>query len=448
MDSKLAEVVLTPPSARRGPLSHLEDRPFDVAIVGLGTAGAAAAALCAQGGLRVVGFDRRPLDQTGARWVNGVPAWAFQEAGFAPPSGPELRGSGHAFHLVAGWGPERVVIEDTGVLEVDMRHLVSRLQGHARQAGAHLMGEVRVEARSDEGLQTSDGQVRARWIVDASGHGGAGLVQGPTVARESLCAAAQEVRAVQDPEGASAFFRQHGVAQGETLCFSGVAGGYSILNVRLDGDHVSLLTGTLPASGHVSGKALLDGFVAEHPWIGERAFGGSRAIPLRRPADRLVSGGVALLGDAACQVFTAHGSGIGSGMVAARVLADALVSGAGLEAYGVGWMRRWGGLHAAYDVFRRLSETLTVDDVRTSMGTGLLAPATTRDAMAQRWPSPGPVAAASAVLGALRAPRLGRRFAGAIAKMMRLRGLYARYPSDPGRVDTWSRRVNRYVPES
>ena len=49
----------------------------DVAIVGAGTAGAAAAALCAQRGLSVVCLDSKPLDGAGARWLNGVPLSAF-----------------------------------------------------------------------------------------------------------------------------------------------------------------------------------------------------------------------------------------------------------------------------------------------------------------------------------------------------------------------------------
>jgi len=45
----------------------------DVAIVGAGTAGAAAAALCAQRGMSVVCIERRPLDEAGARWCERRP---------------------------------------------------------------------------------------------------------------------------------------------------------------------------------------------------------------------------------------------------------------------------------------------------------------------------------------------------------------------------------------
>ena len=57
----------------------------DVVVVGAGTAGAAAAAFCAERGLKTICVERAPLDRAGAAWVNGVPAWAFSRAGLAQP---------------------------------------------------------------------------------------------------------------------------------------------------------------------------------------------------------------------------------------------------------------------------------------------------------------------------------------------------------------------------
>ena len=49
------------------------------------------------------------------------------------------------------------------------------------------------------------------------------------------------------------------------MLFTGVAGGYSIVNVRRYGDRVYLLTGSIPADGQPSGKQLLDRFVTIYP---------------------------------------------------------------------------------------------------------------------------------------------------------------------------------------
>ncbi|RMH41721.1 MAG: FAD-binding protein [Deltaproteobacteria bacterium] len=415
----------------------------DVAIVGAGTAGAAAAALCARRGLRVVCVDRRPLDAAGARWVNGVPAAAFDAAGIARPTGAECRGTGAPFHLVAGWGPQRLVLRDHGVWEVDMRLLVARLQDAAREAGAVLAGGVRATAAGGGALHTDRGTVRAAAIVDASGLAGARLLGQPAVRRTDLCAAAQAVFAVDDRAAAEDFFARHGVSPGDTLCFTGIHGGFSILNVRLAGGDLSVLTGSIPALGHPSGEHILRAFAAEHAWIGARRFGGARAIPLRRPYDRLAADGVAALGDAACQVFPAHASGIGAGLVAARMLADALADGRGVDTYAVRWQRTHGGLLAAYDVFRRLSQALTADELARLIEKGIMDPDLAAAGLAQRAPVPSPASLPGKLVGLLTEPVLAARMADALARMVAVRALYAAYPRRPADRPAWSRRVAR-----
>jgi flavin-dependent dehydrogenase len=423
----------------------------DVAIVGAGTAGAAAAALCAERGLRTVCVDRAPLAGAGAAWVNGVPAWMFARAGIAEPTGDELRGGGQRVRLHAGWGPRHLVIDGHGVLDVDMRLLVKRLQDLAQQSGAVLAGDTVVHGvDAPSSLCTSRGTVAARVIVDASGLAGARLLDQPRVPAEDLCAAAQEVRRITDAAGARAFFAAHGAAPDEGLCFAGIAGGFSVLNLRCEGDEVSLLTGSIPARGHPSGTAILARFVAEQPWIGARVFGGARAIPLRRPFDRLAGAGgrIALLGDAGGQVFPAHGSGIGAGLVAARLLADALAGGGDAHAYACAWQRQCGGLLASYDLFRRFSITLTLDDLDRMMALGLMDAALARHAL-QQTPARLPLAAVPGKLAALaRAPRLAARLGGVVARMLVVRALYARYPESAAQLPAWSQRVARVLGES
>ena len=171
------------------------------------------------------------------------------------------------------------------------------------------------------------------------------------------------------PAGAATFLREWRARDGETVCFTGVAGGYSIVNVRVHGHEVSLLTGSIPANGVPSGLKLLEDFAARHDWIGGAVFGGARALPLRRPWEVIGRGAVALVGDAAGQMFSAHGSGIAMELLAARGLADALADGSGCWGYNVAFQRRYGGRLAASDLFRRLSASLGPDDVRALIAT-------------------------------------------------------------------------------
>jgi len=413
----------------------------DLAIVGAGTAGAALAALAAEAGISVVCLERRRLSEAGARWVNGVPGWAFDEAGIERSSGSELRGAGHTFHLLAGWGPKGLALPDHELLEVDMRMLVERLQARAQSAGARLVGETRVTAIEGRRLHTTAGPVDAHWVVDASGFAGARLLDQPRVSASDLCAAAQEVRTVTDLPAAREFFERHAVRPGETLCFTGVAGGFSVVNVRLDSEGVSILTGSIPGDGHVSGVELLARFVADHPWVGDVIFGGARAIPLRRPLDRLVQGNVALIGDAACQVFSAHGSGIGAGLVAARMLTDVLSTGRPLHAYATEWQRRFGGLFAAYDAFRRFSQRLGPRELERMLDSGLLDVDSALAGLGQRLPRLKPTQVRRALRGVLAERRIAFDLTKTLVRTGAALAHYARYPDEPAALPSWSRRA-------
>ncbi len=385
----------------------------DVCIVGLGTAGAAAAAQCAKRGLKVIGLERRSLEQAGARWVNGVPRSAFDRSGIPRPVAPELRGEAGVFHLVAGWGPERLSLYDDEVLEVDMRHLVARLQDTARQHGAQLRADVQVTGleRAVGGqaaaLETSAGPLAARYYVDASGLSGAGLLPGTALPAGDLCAAAQQVHAVVDLDAAQRFFRSHHAAPEDALCFTGLAGGYSILNVRLHcqggaAPEVGILTGTLPSLGFPSGKQLLDSFVAEHSWIGDKLFGAARAIPLRAPAKALVHGNVAGIGDSVSQVFAAHGSGIGVQLESSKLLAEAIAAG-DLQRYSAAWHAQFGATFRVYDWFRRFSQTLSDQELRRLLGSGLLDANSVLSGLRQELP------AATGILSVKKIARLARQ---------------------------------------
>src|SRR4051794_11882833 len=101
----------------------------DVIVVGAGSSGAALAGFLAERGLKVVCVEQRPLAEAGARWINGIPRAAFVEAGVALPTGEESDGVPAPFHLVAAG--KHVLVPTHDVIEVDMRHLVARLQARA-----------------------------------------------------------------------------------------------------------------------------------------------------------------------------------------------------------------------------------------------------------------------------------------------------------------------------
>lgn len=435
-------------------------RSFDALVVGAGTAGAATALHLARRGLRTALLDARAFSEAGARWVNYVPAWMFDAAGIAPPAPPELRTSTSPMTVCVGGA--RVTVAENPCLAVDMRALVGRLQREAfaagveRFEGTHIHKVVCTAGRPVE-VETSAGQVRAALFVDASGVNGVLRRQVPALARDCptvdrahLCSAAQEVRAVVDRDAAAAWSAHHRLAPDEILSYPGVAGGYSTLNFSVDASftHVDLLTGCIVGEGY-TGTSLIERAVREHRWIGPRVFGGAGVIPLRRPYDRLTAAGVALVGNAGCQVFPAHGSGIGIGLVAARSLAEAACHGGDpgdegrLWAWQAAFHAEHGALLAAYDLFRRLTQSLDAADFGRLLRAGLVNPRQLELGLAQRMPVIGLDEVAGFVRAARLHPTLAAKAARSLAGMPALTALYQAHPTRPSRraLRLWSRGV-------
>jgi len=417
----------------------VSEHEVDVVVVGMGSAGAAAARFLASSGRRVLAIDKREAGATGARWVNAVPRWCFEAATVTAPSGDELfggvsAGPDHAFHLVAPDGKSRLALRSPPVLHVDMRRLCDRLVHEAREAGVEPWpgrvsgGQVRCDRVRALRVSTDRGEttVRTRLVVDASGIGGAIRSRVPQLARicpdpepEHRCVAAQFQFAVRDPAGLEAFLAAQEAQLGHDVAFPGVAGGFSTLTVfsTRARDVVGVLTGSIPSIGAQDARDVLDRFVASQPWIGERLWGGRGAIPVRRPYDVLARSGVALIGDAACQVHAAHGSGVGMGLLAARALSDAASaaddpgSDAVLARYEALFQGAHGGLLAAADAFRRFVQAASAADLSALIAEGLLDERLAMDALAQRPTRPDVRLALGIAPRAARAPRLAMRFA-------------------------------------
>lgn len=418
----------------------------DLIIVGLGTAGAAAAALCAERGLRVVGLERRSLDASGARWVNGVPRWIFEHCGLASPGPGESHATGVPFHMLAQRGPERSVITGHDLMEVEMPALTQRLLAKAARHGAVLLEQV-------EDVQVQGGSVSARvgtstaeWaagtVVDASGLQGLKLLRGEQDPGP-LCAAAQQKRALVDPQAARAFFDAHGVPPDQTLCFTGVAGGYSILNVQLHGGKVSLLAGSVPALGHPSGLKIIQAFAREQAWIGEPLDGGARVIPLGAPLPCVGRAQQVALGDAAGMVFSAHGSGIGQQLLAAHLLAETLAQGGDSWAFNRRWQRERAGALCAIVAFRAFSQSLSGEELRALMASGVMGANLSRATLVQQDPVLSASQAIAAVKGLATLPSLARRMVPTLARMEALKAHHKRYPRHPEGLASWQQQRAR-----
>ncbi|MBX3287587.1 MAG: NAD(P)/FAD-dependent oxidoreductase [Actinobacteria bacterium] len=437
----------------------------DVVVVGAGTAGTQAALQLARTGRSVVLVDRRPAGQGGARWCNGVVAWQFARAGLAPPQRPELRADGGPVHLLSPSRAHRVRIDDSPIAEADMRLLGQRLWSDAEAAGVDLRWGVRgirvhVEWGRPRAITGSvDGEevrFEAALFVDASGRTGVLRDAVPALAAwcppaqpADLCSAQHLILEVDDADGARRFLKEVEAEPGEAVDHLGLAGGYSVAVIRVEEslEEVSVLVGTLAEGGHGSGPDLMRRIRHEHPWMGRSVFGGGALIPLRRTYDRLAVPGLALVGDAGAQVMAVHGSGIGFGLIAGKVLAEATAghvdpgSPEAMWAYQARYLREFGPILGAYDAFRRMSVALGSDGVERLFASGVFGPSLIEPGLHQRLGSPP----AHELAGHARALLADRALAAVVVPALVRAGasqlLYRAYPTRPSEraLRTWSR---------
>lgn len=451
----------------------MTEAAFDVVVVGAGTAGANAAYQFARRGRRVMLIERRPAALAGAQWHNGVLDRHFVRAGLEPPSGEERCAEGGTVHLRARDPRIGPTLRDAPTVRADMALLGRRLRGLAEAAGVELIDEVRqLEVRHDEGntrirslvlrdeAQRVRVKVTASLFVDASGRTGVLRRNAPelepwcpAVRGDELCTASDAGHEVADAAGAEEFLARHGAEPGDAVTVVGPAGGFSTCSVTVAEDltRVGILVGCLANGRYSTGTRMLAELREREAWIGPAITNGTGIIPLRRPFARFTAPGLALVGDAACQVFPAHGSGIGVGLVAATMLAEAVADlddpGApdGLwSRYQSPFQRELGADLAGYDMLRRASTRLGGSGVDELLRSGVMDETTTRSGLDQRWATPSFGEVGSGGLRLARHPRLAAVMVPALVRAQLLRAHTASYPEhlDVDALARWEHRAS------
>lgn len=220
-----------------------------------------------------------------------------------------------------------------------------------------------------------------------------------------------------------------------------------------DLSEVGVLVGCLADGRFGTGPRLLKDLRSRETWIGHEVSGGFGVIPLRRPYARFTAPGLALVGDAACQVFPAHGSGIGLGLIAGTMLADAIEGSvdvgdeAVLWAYQSMFQREFGGLLISSDAFRRLSTAIGGDGAAALVAAGLMTESTVVAGLDQRTPDPTSGELAMLAGRLVRSPGLARVLIPGSIRATLGSMLASSYPErvDERALEIWDRRVDRVV---
>lgn len=452
----------------------MADREVDVVVVGAGTAGANVAHQFARRGRRVLLVDRRPAAEAGAQWHNGVLDRHFTEAGLAPPAGEERASAGATVHIRARDPRVGPTIVDAPPVRAHMGLLGRRLRGLAADDGveivdavSHLDVDLDGAGRLRSVVLRRDGspdlRVRAALFVDASGRSGVLRRHAPaldpwcpTVEGGELCSAADVEHDVADPAGAESFLARHGAALGDTVTAVGMNGGFSTISIAIAPDlgHVGILVGCLASGAYGTAPKMLASLLGREPWIGGASSAGAGVIPLRRPYARFTAPGLALVGDAAGQVFPAHGSGIGLGLVAGTMLAEAVAdlddpgdADALWTRYQAPFMARFGADLLGYDAMRRGSTRLGAAGVDALIASGVGDEAMLRAGLDQRWAVPRALDATRSGSRLARNPRLAAVLVPTLTRAQALRVHAARYPgaAELAALARWERRTTRIL---
>ncbi len=447
----------------------------DAVVVGAGTAGANVAGQLARHGLSVALIERRAFGKGGAHWHNGVPPWQFDRAGVARPEPPEKVADGGTLHLFGPDGTHAVTI-DNPVWSVDMALLGDRLRNDARSAGVHVFDQadsLAVETNGDrvtavsfhgcrEGSNVAHHRLEASLFVDAAGWRGALRRTSPILSRwcaqvrgPQLCSAGDHQLRVADQNGAQAFLERHGAKPGDGVTVVGCDGGFSTRAIRVSEDvsHVSVLVGCLADGRSSSAPRMIAATRNAEPWLGKATVTGQGVIPLRRPYARLVAPGIALVGDAGCQVFPGHGSGIGTGMIAGTMLAESVADASDpgdetvLWRYQAAFHREFGGLLASYDAVRQMSTALGTQGVNAMVHAKLLNPTLSRAGLDQREATPALRDLPAMVASLARRPRLAATVLPWLARGRAASMWATQFPHevDAAQLARWEKRMSRLL---
>jgi digeranylgeranylglycerophospholipid reductase len=436
----------------------------DVVIVGAGSAGCVTARRCAELGLKTLLLDRKAKKEVGQKVCGDeVSKSHFEATGIEYPADDEISSviSGADVYppnmknelQVRGWS------EFDG-WTVNRLSWGQRLLQDAIDAGAKFLPNIHVgipmvigeQVSGVEYKDLSSGQeviVKSKIVVDASGFAAvirnkleSSLIEND-IDKGDIALCYREILTLKmplaEPEVARVFLGGEIAPQGYAWIFPKGA------------QEINAGVGITGGKGRGSPKSHFMKFKKKYPLLfGTKLIDGKGgAVPVRRPLKSMVGHGVAFVGDAALQVNPIHGGGIGAGMRAGIILGEVVrgaiarrdLSATGLWSYNTRYLSNFGRRLASLEIFRRLLQGVSDEDMDFGFERRLLE---ANDLMA---------ANAGDGISLSMADKLKRvkRGAGKISLLMKLQkaaGLmkkmnkaYINYPDSPEKLEDWEKTV-------
>ena len=363
---------------------------YDVIVVGAGTGGCLAAKTLAKAGRKVCLIDRKSKNDIGDKVCgDAIGKHHFENIGLAPPSGAELDQTIDGIKVYSPDMETEVNVQGEGVhgYLIDRLLFGQRLLKEAIDAGAILFDSTIVinpivENNYVVGVLVKDpktgkeSKLNSSIVIDASGHSAVLRKTLPPefgiekeVKDEDVEICYREIRELKKPVSEPGFCKIY-------LDLQRIPGGYYWIFPK-SSTTVNVGLGVAMKKGFPNPKDLFNEVILSMPIFEDShaLTGGGGLVPTRRPISPMVSNGIIIIGDAACQVNPIHGGGIGSSMMggvkAAEVIDEALTKGdvskEALWPYTGIFMELYGAKQAGLDIFRMLLQRLTNKEMNYGM---------------------------------------------------------------------------------
>ncbi len=444
---------------------------YDVIIAGAGPGGCIAARDFANAGFSVALFDTEEPETLGKPIVVEVEKQMFHTTGVPLPEGEEKPYHQKRMRVFSPRRKEAFTLEgEHPAVSLKLDTFAKRLLGYAQQAGAKFIsghkalrptirdGTIRGAVFSNDGAEV---EVTASLTIDATGFAGALARELPPETgigfqdlKRDVVLAENHWHAIDDA-GARDAIKGGLHYDNEVWNRLGVYGNYSTeySYLSLADSRAYILIGLKASADQPALPELIDRFRKEQGYFNDRLYGGSGPIRVRRAWDGLCAPGFLALGEAACMVIPAHGSGVASAMyagkLAAEVGAKALKEGdprmEALWPYSYKYQTGRGAVLATFDANKLMVESFDNQDIAALMESKAMHP---QDLWNAAVPAPISMSARSLptrLRGLVKNPALIRKVASLGRAISKVKKHYAAYPKtwDEQSFRDWSRETQR-----
>ena len=218
-------------------------------------------------------------------------------------------------------------------------------------------------------------------------------------------------------------------------------------HLSLKDQRAYILVGRKANYGPPSPGEIIEQYQQKQGYFGKKVYGGKGSIRIRHSLDRLVADGFMVIGEAACMVIPAHGSGVSSAMIAGHLAAKtaipALKNGAlttaSLWPYAWEYQTKRGMILATYSAVRMMADGLSQDQMADMMESGVMSEDDVFSAFYPKVAAIAPGSIPKRVLGFIKHPDLIKpmiKMAKAVTAVTRH---YPKYPKtyDPKAFSQW-----------